>query len=142
MPQTAKLLKNFRNDKGWSSNSIYARAKALGAGAELDYLEHYWIYCGHKHALPLAVSGWTIDVAGGTDVTSGPDAKEVFNGVTESAKRFLQILLIIDDAFALSFRPRIDKLAAALNKAVRDDDDSLCPFHRMSCTSARLRHKE
>jgi uncharacterized protein DUF5677 len=116
-PQTAKLLKHFKNDKGWSCKSLYARARALGRLAELDYQEHYWIYCGHKHTLPMAVSGWTVEVAGGTDVTHGPDTKEVFNGLTESVARFLQLSLIIDDAFALSLRPRIDKLLATFRDA-------------------------
>ena len=45
-PQVAKALKDFPDDsKGWSQKSLFRRAKMLGARAELDYNEKYWIYC-------------------------------------------------------------------------------------------------
>jgi hypothetical protein len=111
-PQTAKLLKYFPNKgKGWSQKSLFERAKALGVAAEVDYNEKYWIYCGHKHTLPMSASGWTIELPeGGIDLTQGPDAKEVFNGMSESATLFWQLCVAIDDAFALSLKPRIEEI--------------------------------
>jgi hypothetical protein len=117
-PQTVKLLKYFTRGQGWSRKSLSERAKALGVKAEADYNEHYWIYCGHKHTLPMAVSGWTVEAAGGkTDLTHGPDAKEVFNGVRESVGRFIQLSLIVDDSCKLSLRPHIDKLSGSFMQA-------------------------
>jgi hypothetical protein len=109
-PQVAKVLKHFPDDsKGWSQKSLFRRAKTLGVRAELDYNEKYWIYCGHKHTLPMAVSGWTIDLPGGSvDVTCGPDAKEAFNAVKESAELFLQLCFIIDDIFSTSLKAQIE----------------------------------
>lgn len=126
-PQIAKVLKHFpRRGKGWSQKTLAERCKALGGGAEIDYNEKYWIYCGHKHTLPMAVSGWTIEVtAGKLDLTTGPDPKEVFNAATESANLFLQLCLIIDDAFKLGERRAID----AAFKKLKDAADSVARDH-------------
>lgn len=119
-PQTARLLKYFPNKRGgWAQKSLFQRAKALGVVAEVDYNENYWIYCGHKHTLPMAVSGWTIQLPDGKiDVTHGPDSKEVLNGMSESATRFLQICLVVDDALGLHLHPRIEKISKRFKKRI------------------------
>jgi hypothetical protein len=97
---------------------LFGRAKALGVKAEVDYMEKYWIYCGHKHSLPMAVSGWTVELPEGmTDLTYGPDVKEVFNGMRECAELFVQLSLVVDDAFALSLRPHVEKAWQSFNNA-------------------------
>jgi len=119
-PQTARLLKYFPNRRGgWAQKPLFQRAKALGMVAEVDYNEKYWIYCGHKHTLPMAVSGWTIELPDGRiDMTHGPDSKEVLNGMSESVTRFLQICLVVDDALALRLRPRIEKISKRFKSAI------------------------
>ncbi len=118
-PQVAKLLQHFPDDnKGWCQKSLFQRAKALGVRAELDYNEKYWIYCGHKHTLPMAVSGWMIDLPDGSlDVTCGPDAKEAFNAVKESAELFLQLCFVIDDIFSTSLKTEIESAQRKISAA-------------------------
>jgi Family of unknown function (DUF5677) len=118
-PEVAKLPKHFPNfGTGWSQKTLALRAKALGRRAELDYNEKYWVYCGHKHTLPMAVSGWTVGLPDGSvDVSCGPDAKEVFNAVKESAELFSQLCFIINEIFCTSFRTEIQNALGNIGAA-------------------------
>ena len=118
-PQVAKLLKYFPDDsKGWSQKSLFHRAKALGVRAEVDYNEKYWIYCGHKHTFPMPVSGWVIDLPGGSvDLPYGPDAKGAFSALKESAELFLQLCFITEDVFSPSLKTEIEGVQAKISAA-------------------------
>jgi hypothetical protein len=92
-PQVKSLLAFFPDkNKGWSQKSLFQRAREVKA--DVTYQELYWIFCAHKHTLPMAASGLTITrPSGRPDVTIGPHIKGVyrvstFRSFPEALQRF------------------------------------------------------
>lgn len=112
------LLKYFPNaSRGWSQKTLVERAKAVKAG--LAYQELYWIFCAHKHTLPMAATGLAINTpSGGTDLTTGPDMKSVCHAAEQSATLLLQLCMVVDKIFAISVRAEIDACLKKLHEAV------------------------
>jgi len=129
LPQVRRLLRYFpKRAKGWSQKSIYERAKEVKAG--LAYQELYWIFCAHKHTLPMsAVATTEITVSGDTLAITGPHIKGVCDSVEQSASMLLQICTIVDRVFVLSLRSQIETCLVDLSNAVstvRRDHPMLC----------------
>jgi hypothetical protein len=118
LPQVTPLLKYFpKTGKGWAQKSIADRAKAVGAG--LAYQELYWIFCAHKHTLPMAATGLTVNMASGESmVTTGPDMKSVCHAAEQSSTLLLQLCSIVDRVFGLSLRSEVDNRSSELQRAV------------------------
>jgi hypothetical protein len=116
---TAKLVRYFRNPhKGWSQKSLFERAKAVRG--EIAYYERYWIYCAHKHTLPMAATGLTVVLpGGGSGLTVGPDIKGVFHAALYSTEEFLRFCLIFDHEFALGLVSDIKTTQATLSRVAQ-----------------------
>jgi Family of unknown function (DUF5677) len=114
LADTAKLVKYFPNPhKGWSQKSLFDRAKAVRG--EVAYYERYWIYCAHKHTLPMAAMGLTITSASGRpNLTVGPDIKEVYHAALSSTQEFLRFCLVFDHDFALGLASDIRTIQVEL----------------------------
>jgi hypothetical protein len=56
-------------------------------------------------------------VNGSVDVSCGPDAKEVFNAVKESAELFSQLCFSIDEIFSTSLRTEIENAVRKIGVA-------------------------
>jgi len=111
--QVSGLVRHFPNPHtGWSQKSLFQRAKSVRG--EIAYYERYWIYCGHKHTLPMAAIGWTVTLPDGKpSLTIGPDIKEVYSGALSSAEEFLRMCKLFDHDLRLG-------LAAGIAKAETD----------------------
>jgi hypothetical protein len=125
--QVNGVLKYFNDPrKGWSQKSLFQRAQAVKAG--LAYQELYWVFCAHKHTLPMVASGLTENRSDGYFLqTYGPDTKGVCDAAEHSTRLFLQICLAVEMEFKLSFRDaivqetsRLQSTVAALRKAHPD----------------------
>lgn len=126
-PQVNGILKYFKDArKGWSQKSLFQRAQAVKAG--LTYQELYWVFCAHKHTLPMVASGLVANLSNGYLLqTYGPDTKGVCDAAEQSTLLFLQICRAVDMEFNLSFRnaivmstSRLQSTVAALRKAHPD----------------------
>ena len=117
-PQVKGALKYFNDPrKGWSQKSLFQRAKAVKAG--LAYQELYWVFCAHKHTLPMVASGLTENRSNGYFLqTYGPDTKGVCDAAEQSTRLFLQICLAVEMEFKLSFRDAIVKETSKLQSTV------------------------
>ena len=118
LPQVRPLLKYFpKRAKGWSQKSLYERAKEIKAG--LAYQELYWIFCAHKHTLPMsAIATTEITAAGDAFAITGPHIKGICDSVEQSASMLLQICMIVDRVFTLSLRSQIETYLVDLSNAV------------------------
>lgn len=112
----APFLKYFPNVyKGWSQKSLLDRARALGG--EIAYYERYWIYCGHKHTLPMAAVGVTTTLPSGNPIiTVGPHIKEVYNAVQSSTEEFLRLCRVFDHDRNLGLSGGIEKLQTDVHR--------------------------
>jgi hypothetical protein len=114
--ELAPLMKYFpREARDWSQKSLADRARAVGA--DLDYKERYWIFCGNKHTSPMASIGWISSAPGETLaelVIKGPDIRGVFFAAHESAELFLRLCRIFQHELDLALDTEIQKLEAAL----------------------------
>lgn len=117
-PQVKGALKYFKDEyKGWSQKSLFKRAQAVKAG--LVYQELYWIFCAHKHTLPMVASGLVANLSSGYVLqTYGPDTKSVCDATEQSTMLFLQICLAVEMEFKLSFRDAITQVMARLESTV------------------------
>jgi hypothetical protein len=116
--QVRHLLRYFPSPKnGWSGKSLFDRAKSVKAG--LAYRELYWVFCAHKHTLPMAATGLVVTTPSNElSLTTGPDMKGVCHAAEQSTKMFLSICLILDDLFRLSLRSEIENCSTKLREAV------------------------
>lgn len=126
--QVSGLIHYFPNaHTGWAQKSLFQRAKSVGG--EISYYERYWIYCGHKHTLPMAAIGWTITLPSGRpSLTIGPDIKEVYNAALSSAEEFLRMCKLFDHELQLGLASDISKVQADLERVavkVRADHPEL-----------------
>lgn len=117
-PQVKGVLKYFKDEyKGWSQKSLFKRAQTVKAG--LVYQELYWIFCAHKHTLPMVASGLVANLSSGYVLqTYGPDTKSVCDAAEQSTRLFLQICLAVEMEFKLSFRDAITQCIAKLESTV------------------------
>ncbi|MGC2111247.1 MAG: DUF5677 domain-containing protein [Candidatus Korobacteraceae bacterium] len=116
-PQVKHLLAHYPNKSlGWSQKSLFDRARSVKAA--LAYQELYWVFCAHKHTLPMAAAGLAIPPEGYLNFTTGPDIKGVCDALEQSTKLFLSICLMIDGAFDLSLRPKIDSCLSELSRVI------------------------
>lgn len=117
-PEVSGVLKYFKNpQKGWSQKSLFQRANAVKAG--LLYQELYWVFCAHKHTLPMVASGLVANLSDGYFLQSyGPDTKGVCDAAEQSTKLFLQICLAVEMEFKLSFRDAIVQNISRLQSSV------------------------
>jgi len=116
--QGRHLLRFFPSPKnGWSGKSLFDRAKAVKAG--LAYRELYWVFCAHKHTLPMAATGLTvITPSKERGLTTGPDMKGVCHAAEQSTRVLRGICVILDDLFGLSIRHEIESCSTKLQSAV------------------------
>jgi len=119
-PQVKGILKYFKDArKGWSQKSLFQRAQAVKAG--LVYQELYWVFCAHKHTLPMVASGLVANLSNGYFLqTYGPDTKGVCDAAEQSTRLFLQICLAVDMEFNLSFRDAVTQSSTKLQSTVED----------------------
>jgi hypothetical protein len=117
-PQVAPFLKYFpKAGKGWAQKSLVERAKAVGAG--LAYQELYWIFCAHKHTLPMSAVGLTASTTTGESMlTTGPDMKMVCHAAEQSITLLLRMCSMVDSVFGLSARAEIDAQFSELQAAI------------------------
>jgi hypothetical protein len=117
-PQVNGILKYFKYEyKGWSQKSLFKRAQAVKAG--LAYQELYWVFCAHKHTLPMVASGLVANLSNGYFLqTYGPDTKGVCDAAEQSTRLFLQICVAIDTEFNLSFSDAITQTITKLQSTV------------------------
>jgi hypothetical protein len=118
LPQVCPLLKYFpKKTRGWSQKSIYERAKEIKAG--LAYQELYWIFCAHKHTLPMsAIATTEITATGDALAITGPHIKGICDSIEQSASMLLQICMTVDRVFTLSLRSQIETCLVDLSNAV------------------------
>jgi hypothetical protein len=104
--ETVLLRKYFPNPhKGWSQKSLFDRAKSVKA--EIAYYERYWIYCGHKHTLPMGALAWIVAPAsGGITLRWYPDIKGVYHACLDSAELFVQLSTTFVSLLGIQRRPR------------------------------------
>lgn len=117
-PKVSGILKYFKDSRrGWSQKSLFQRAKAVKAG--LQYQELYWVFCAHKHTLPMVAAGLVANLSGGYFLqTYGPDTKGVCDAAEQSTRLFLQICLAVEMEFKLSFRDAIIQSTSRLQETV------------------------
>jgi hypothetical protein len=115
-PQVAKLLKYFpKSSKGWSQRSLYDRAKAIRS--DLEYNNLYWIFCGHKHTLPMAVSGFVSGKGNEMDLILGPDIKGVFEAARWSTHYFIGLCDFLQYAYKMSLQSDIQVIGKKFSNA-------------------------
>ena len=125
LSEVKPLLRYFPNrSRGWSQKTLAERARAIKAG--LPYQELYWIFCAHKHTLPMVATGLAIETTGGNlSLTTGPDMKSVCHAAEQSTTLLLKICLVIDKVFGLSARTEVErslkKLVACRREIVTTD---------------------
>jgi len=114
--QTASLRQYFPNPyTGWSQKSLFQRAKKVGA--EIAYYEKYWIYCGHKHTLPMGAVAWIVTPRdGGVSLPWYPDIKSVSHAAYESTELFLDLSTTFVRLLGLSKEPEITELGKRLRR--------------------------
>jgi hypothetical protein len=115
-PQVKTVLKFFPpKKKGWSQKSLFERAREVKA--DVAYQESYWIFCGHKHTLPMAAVGLTIlDASGQLDMTTGPNIKGVYHAAEQSSDLFLKLCKVFQETFGLSMLAKIQKCCDELHQ--------------------------
>ena len=107
-PKVRELQSRFPNRLGWSQQSLRSRAQAVGL--DLDYVRFYFIFCGHKHTLPSAASGFVLSQDGAFDVVRGPHILGVFEALCFSTDWFLRLLDGLQAAFELALAADIGRL--------------------------------
>jgi len=91
------------------------RAEGVGFGAEYDTL--YYIFCGYKHTVPGAASGFIFQHAAGVDVIVGPNVKGVHGAALHSAMYFLDLCGVFQDVYRLDVEAEVKALIQKLLQA-------------------------
>jgi Family of unknown function (DUF5677) len=117
--ETAKIQKYFPSRaNGWSQKSLFERAKLIGA--EIRYYEEYWIYCGHKHTLPMASIAWiSTPIDGPVELPWYPDIKGVCAASIESTRLFLELSTAFVRLLGISNASELEKLGRELDEEIR-----------------------
>jgi hypothetical protein len=127
-PDVCHVLRFFKNSSlGWSQKSLRDRAKA--ARADLEYLTLYWLFCGHKHTLPMAAAGFVFENDDGIDVILGPNISGVYLAEINATSLFVKMLLTFDSVFSLRMNAEIDTVFRSFQRAheqVARDYPDLC----------------
>jgi hypothetical protein len=116
-PQVKSLLAFFPDkNKGWSQKALFQRAREVKA--DVTYQELYWIFCAHKHTLPMAASGLTITrPSGRPDVTIGPHIKGVYHAAFQPSDLFLKLCNVFQHTLGRALLPKIQKCSDVFREA-------------------------
>jgi hypothetical protein len=106
-----------KKSKGWSQKSLFDRAKSIGA--KRAYNELYWIFCAHKHTLPMsAIHTTTLHESGRSVPISVPHMQGVVDAMEQGAKHLLQIAIVATHVFRLSHEPALRALISSIETEV------------------------
>ena len=112
-PQARKLLKHYPSAQaGWAQKSIRERARAIGLLFEYDNL--YWVFCGYKHSLPMAVSGFFVIEEGAPQTAAGPNVKGIFHASLHSTDYLMRLFRLFTRAYSVNKENEIGGLAKEL----------------------------
>jgi hypothetical protein len=124
-PQVQEFLSMFPLQSCWCKpvrkNSKVAkvnlrdRAEAVGFGVE--YATLYYIFCGHKHTVPAAASGFMFQHGEGVDVIVGPNVKGVHAAALHSAIYFLDLCGVFQDVYGLGIETEVEILIQKVREA-------------------------
>lgn len=115
-PQVKRLLGSYPNkSSGWSQKSLKQRAKAVNH--KLEYLIHYWVFCAHKHTLPMVAGGLVLKSRTGIDLVYSPNVKGVCSAAFYSGQYFLEICEEFQNSFDIDFTDQIELLRSEIRKA-------------------------
>jgi hypothetical protein len=115
-PQARKLLKYYPNaQSGWAQKSIRDRAPTIGLAFEYDNL--YWVFCGYKHSLPMAVSGFFVLEEGAPETAAGPNVKGIFHASVHSTDYLMRLFLLFSRTYSVNKENEVGDLARELVEA-------------------------
>jgi hypothetical protein len=115
-PQVGKLLKYYPDPgSGWAQKSIRQRAKAVGLLFEYENL--YWVFCGHKHSLPMAVPGFFVTTEDEPESAAGPNARGIYHATLHSTDYLLRLFVLFIQAYSVNKETELKKLAKSLGDA-------------------------
>ena len=118
-PQVEPYLKHFpRKNSGWSQRTLENRA--ISVGLYWDYLTLYWVFCAHKHTLPMVAGSLLMPTPTGIDLIYAPNVKGVYPALVHSNEYFLSTCAQFDKPFQLGKNQEIVALRAEHDKAAEE----------------------
>ena len=117
--QVCSLLDYFpKKSLGWSQKKLADRATAVKATLEYDTL--YWVFCGHKHTLPMVAADSIFKHTGGLDFLYGASIKGVYHACKHSAEYFLKLCDVFGHIYQLGIRSDFSAMYKRLQKVAED----------------------
>jgi hypothetical protein len=130
-PQVESVLEHFaakRYEKcGWCGETL--RKRSIAVEMDLEYDTFYYIFCGFKHTLPGALSGFMLAHPDGVDAIVGPNIKGVFHAALHSTRYMLRLMDAFQSAFVLGIDAELGPATEALVDAaalVHEAHPDLC----------------
>lgn len=129
-PQVAGILRHFPKPQlGWAQKSVRQRAEEVKAG--LDYDETYWVYCGHKHTLPMVAQSLVIRHNTGVDLVHGPNIRGVYYAAWHSTDLFLRVCEEFVKVHRFAMSSEVQALTTRLDDAAKQvgrNHPELCQY--------------